>query len=167
MKKPFLTIAVAALLCLPAMAATVTIGGTNYAVVPDPPLPPGAVPVATLAPAPAPAPVAVPASALVVTNIGGTNYYLPATPSASDPLLLDVETALGVLGTALLAYLKVWVLARLARKGLPDKVQTGAFGEILGHLALEINPKPGLVPAAMSTPAQQSTVSPSTPVKTQ
>lgn len=99
------------------------------------------------------------------TNAQGvvtTNVPPPAPPPAAplaDPLA-PIKAAWATLVSAVLAYLPIWFAARLARKGLPDASQTGGFGQLLSHLALEINGTPGLVPAAVAPPAQQAVIPP-------
>jgi hypothetical protein len=46
----------------------------------------------------------------------------------------------------------VFVIARVLRKALPTSVQAGSAGELLKHIALEVNPQTGASTAQPTTP---------------
>ena len=47
----------------------------------------------------------------------------------------------------------VFLIARTLRKAIPDGAQTGQLGQLLKHLALEINPAKGAATDAPTVPA--------------
>ena len=46
----------------------------------------------------------------------------------------------------------VFLIARTLRKAIPDNAQTGQLGQLLKHLALEINPAKGATTEKPETP---------------
>ena len=50
----------------------------------------------------------------------------------------------------------VFVIARVLRKAIPDSAQTGQLGQLLKHLALEINPALGATIQKPETPPIQT-----------
>jgi hypothetical protein len=84
----------------------------------------------------------------------------------------DVEQAINTLAKAFLPHVSseqveavigaIFILARVARKAIPDQYQTALLGTILKHLALEINPQLGIKVPSNSLPSKSS--APITPV---